>query len=170
MTGDARTNKQIILQMVQKWPEDISFDQALYHVGFLKAVDDGMKDFDAGRTRDHDEVFDELEALCDEEEHARLVEILRHFAKRPALYVGNDDPERVELWLSGFRAVIHPKTEKHRVLCERVLESRGWEVTSTSSWRQMIEKNLTPFEIITELIEIEIEILNKMYGANTRQK
>ena len=63
------TNKQRILQMVERWPEDISYDKALYHLSVLKAIDEGLKDIGAGRTTDHDEVFDELERLCDEEEN-----------------------------------------------------------------------------------------------------
>ena len=66
--NDGLTNKQRILQMVERWPEDISYDKALYHVSVLKAIDEGLKDIEAGRTTDHDEVFDELERLCDEEE------------------------------------------------------------------------------------------------------
>lgn len=62
------TNKQRILQMVERWPEDIPFEKALYHMSVLQAIDQGLKDIEAGRTRDHDEVFDELERRCDEEE------------------------------------------------------------------------------------------------------
>jgi hypothetical protein len=62
------TNKQRILQMVERWPDDISFDQAVYHMSVLQAVDEGLKDIDAGRVWDFDEVFDELEQRCDEEE------------------------------------------------------------------------------------------------------
>jgi hypothetical protein len=62
------TNKQRILQMVERWPDDISYDKALYHMYVLKKIDAGLKDIEAGRTRDHDEVFDELERRCDEEE------------------------------------------------------------------------------------------------------
>jgi hypothetical protein len=61
------TNKQRILQMVQRWPEDISYKQALYHLSVLEAIDEGLKDIEAGRTTDFDEVFDELERRCDEE-------------------------------------------------------------------------------------------------------
>jgi len=67
------TNKQRILQMVQRWPEDISFDEALYRVYVLKKIDAGLKDVEAGRVFDHDEVFDELERLCDEEENQTTV-------------------------------------------------------------------------------------------------
>jgi predicted transcriptional regulator len=63
------TNKQRILQMVERWPEDISFDEAIYHVYVLKKIDAGLKDIEAGRWIDHDELFDELERLCDEEEN-----------------------------------------------------------------------------------------------------
>ena len=62
------TNKQTILQMVERWPDDISYDKAIYHLYVLKKIDAGLKDIEAGRTRDFDEVFDELERRCDEEE------------------------------------------------------------------------------------------------------
>ena len=62
------TNKQRILQMVERWPEDIPYDEALYHVYVLKKIDDGLKSLESGPSKDHDELFDELERLCDEEE------------------------------------------------------------------------------------------------------
>ena len=62
------TNKQRILQMVERWPDDISYDKAIYHMSVLRAIDAGLEDIEAGRTRDFDEVFDELERRCDEEE------------------------------------------------------------------------------------------------------
>ena len=55
------TNKQRILQMVKRWPDDISYEKAIYHMSVLQAIDEGLKDIEAGRTRDFDEVFDELE-------------------------------------------------------------------------------------------------------------
>jgi hypothetical protein len=66
--GKAMTNKQRILQMVERWPDDISYDKALYHLSVLQAVDQGLKDIEAGRTKDFDEAFDELERRWDEEE------------------------------------------------------------------------------------------------------
>ena len=59
------TNKQRILQMVERWRDDISYDEALYHVYVLKKIDAGLKDIEAGRTKDFEEVFDELERGCD---------------------------------------------------------------------------------------------------------
>ena len=75
------TNKQRILQMVERWPDDISYEKALYHLSVLQAVDEGLKDIEAGRTRDFDEVFDELERRCEEEEGQ--AENVRSSRKRP---------------------------------------------------------------------------------------
>lgn len=158
------TNKQRILQMVERWPDDIPFDKAVYHMSVLPAIDQGLKDIDSGRTTDHDELFDELEGLCDEDVRAPLVKLLRLMSARPALFIGNEDPERAELWLSGFAWAILPSpSDEQRRLREKVLKARGWRVTATSSWRQMLERNLSPAEIIAELVEIEIEFL-----SNTR--
>jgi hypothetical protein len=79
------TNKQRILQMVERWPEDISYDEALYHVYVLKKIDAGLKSLESGPSKDHDELFDELERLCDEEEaQAKLVAVGRGGSKTPA--------------------------------------------------------------------------------------
>ena len=67
---DGLTNKQRILRMVERWDDDISFEQALYHMYVMKGVMEGIKDAEEGRTLDFDEVFDELERACDEEENA----------------------------------------------------------------------------------------------------
>jgi predicted transcriptional regulator len=75
------TNKQRILQMVERWPEDISFDEAIYHVYALKKIDAGLRDLDAGLVHDHDEVFDALERECDEEENE--VVLVESRQKRP---------------------------------------------------------------------------------------
>jgi hypothetical protein len=66
---NALCNKQMILRMVNKWPEDIPYEQALYHRYVLKEVMEGLKEVEDGRGTDHDDFFDELERLCDEEEN-----------------------------------------------------------------------------------------------------
>ena len=79
------TNKQRILQMVERWPEDIPYDEALYHVYVLKKIDDGLKSLESGPSKDHDELFDELERLCDEEEsQAEVVPVSTRRPKTPA--------------------------------------------------------------------------------------
>jgi hypothetical protein len=69
------TNKQRILQMVERWDDDISFDRALYHLHVMKEVMASIKEVDeGGELIEHDDFFDELERLCDEEENqAQLV-------------------------------------------------------------------------------------------------
>jgi hypothetical protein len=79
------TNKKRILQMVERWPEDISYDKALYHVYVLKKIDDGLKSLESGPSIDHDELFDELERLCDEEEaQAKVVAAGARRSKAPS--------------------------------------------------------------------------------------
>jgi hypothetical protein len=79
------TNKQRILQMVERWPEDISYDEAVYHVWVLKKIDAGLKSIETSPAIDHDELFDELERLCDEEEsQAGMVAAGKRGSKTPA--------------------------------------------------------------------------------------
>ena len=75
------TNKQRILQMVERWPEDISFDKAIYHMWVLKKIDAGLKDIEAGRVYDDDELDELLERSCDEEEDPSAV--VGRGARRP---------------------------------------------------------------------------------------
>ena len=82
--GDGLTNKQRILQMVQRWDDDIPFDKALYHMYVMKEVMEGIKDAEEGRVHDFDEVFNELERLCAEEEN-----------QVPAIEQGDAKPERL---------------------------------------------------------------------------
>jgi len=71
---DGLTNKQRILRMVELWDDDISFNQALYHMYALKKIMDGIKSAEEEELIDHDELFDELERLCDDEEaQAKMV-------------------------------------------------------------------------------------------------
>lgn len=66
--NDGLSNKQRILRMVERWDEDIPFEQALYHMYALRKIMDGIRSAEEEEWIDHDELFDELERLCDEEE------------------------------------------------------------------------------------------------------
>jgi hypothetical protein len=65
---DGLTNKQRILRMVERWDDEIPFEQALYHMYAMKKIMDGIKSAEEEDLIDHDELFDELERICDEEE------------------------------------------------------------------------------------------------------
>ncbi len=72
---DGLTNKQRIQRMVERWPDDIPFEKALYHLHFMKEVMEAIEEAERGGSgKDHDELFDELERLCDEEENQGRVE------------------------------------------------------------------------------------------------
>jgi hypothetical protein len=72
---DGLTNKQRILRMVERWDDNIPFEQALYHMHVMKEVMASINDLENGAPGiDHDELFDELERLCDEEENQRQLD------------------------------------------------------------------------------------------------
>ena len=54
------TRKERILKIVSKLPDDVSYDQVLYKLGVLRAVEAGTTDMEAGRVMDNDELVDEL--------------------------------------------------------------------------------------------------------------
>jgi hypothetical protein len=60
---DGLTNKQRILQAVQRWDDDISLEDVAYRLNVLGGIMEGLADEQAGRVYDFDEVFDELERL-----------------------------------------------------------------------------------------------------------
>lgn len=65
------TNKQRILRMVERWPDDISYDDALYHLHVMQEVMESIKEVEeGGKLLEFDEAFDELERECDAEENA----------------------------------------------------------------------------------------------------
>lgn len=64
---DGLTNKQRIQRMVERWDDDIPFEQALYHMYAMKKIMDGIRSVEEEGTLDFDAVFDELEGKCDEE-------------------------------------------------------------------------------------------------------
>jgi hypothetical protein len=96
----------------------------------------------------------------------RLIECLQLMAERPALYIGNHDPDLAALWLSGFTTAVDLEgnlgPDERRALREAVWQARGWRVTSTSCWRQMKARGMTPEDMIAELIAIEIDVLNSI--------
>lgn len=91
-----------------------------------------------------------------------LIEHLRSFQKRKAMYVGHATIEAVEAFLTGFRI------GRHGMGLEIDLEwqwaaqaARGWEQTASGPVPQMKIQGLSDNEIMDELIEIEIEVLQE---------
>jgi hypothetical protein len=60
VTSRELRTKAKMLDVIQRMPEDGSIDDAIYRLGVLKAVAEGIEAAEEGRVYDHDEVFDEL--------------------------------------------------------------------------------------------------------------
>jgi hypothetical protein len=53
-------DKEKIRDSIERMPDDASFDDALYRLRVLQKIELGLKDIEADRVFDFDEVFDEL--------------------------------------------------------------------------------------------------------------
>jgi predicted transcriptional regulator len=56
MSTTATTAKQQMITILQQQPEDSTFDELLRELAFSRMIDRGLKDVEAGRTVDNDEV------------------------------------------------------------------------------------------------------------------
>jgi hypothetical protein len=54
------TRKERILNFLQKLPDDVSYDRVLYHVGVMKAIEEGLADSERGKGIEHEELFRRL--------------------------------------------------------------------------------------------------------------
>lgn len=54
--------KDIMIKVIQDQPEDSDFDEILRELAFIKMVDRGLADSDAGRTVPHDEIKKRIES------------------------------------------------------------------------------------------------------------
>ena len=50
------TVKDIMIKIIQEQPEDSDFDEILRELAFIKMVNRGLADSDAGRTVPHEEI------------------------------------------------------------------------------------------------------------------
>jgi predicted transcriptional regulator len=72
VTSRELRSKAKMLDVIQRMPEDATIDDAIYRLGLLKAVAEGIESAEKGRLFDHDQVFDEL--LNDHAEHPNSVD------------------------------------------------------------------------------------------------
>src|SRR5437764_11265279 len=54
------TRKELILRMVERQPEDVTYDQVMYHLGVMRDIEIGMEQIERGEGIDHDTLFEEL--------------------------------------------------------------------------------------------------------------
>jgi hypothetical protein len=97
---------------------------------------------------------------------ANLIECLEKLGERPGLFLGKIDIDAAELFLSGFMGAVRIALlddEKYLARWEQVVQNRGWEKPkATGSFaQQMIQKGMSPSEVIQELVAIEVESLRR---------
>jgi hypothetical protein len=90
--GKHMTNKQRIINMVERWPDDIPFEKALYHMGVLKAIAEAIEDADRHEGTEHEEFFRQL--LSDEKENHDQVETAS--PKKSRSHQGSHRPGRAK--------------------------------------------------------------------------
>jgi hypothetical protein len=62
MTTKQKTIKEKVLSMVQRSDDGITYDELIYKLEFMKAVEQGIWEADHGMGIDDDEVWAQLEA------------------------------------------------------------------------------------------------------------
>jgi len=54
------TRKELILRMVGRLPDDVTYQRVMYHLGVMRAIEVGEEQIARGEVIDHDELFAEL--------------------------------------------------------------------------------------------------------------
>jgi predicted transcriptional regulator len=57
----SRTTKEVVLELVQRLPDDVSMEAIMQELSFRKHVDEGVRQLEVGQTLTHDEVRKELQ-------------------------------------------------------------------------------------------------------------
>jgi len=55
------TTKEAVIELVQSLPEDVSFDEIMYHLYVRQKVEVGLEELDAGTGVPHEEVVRRIE-------------------------------------------------------------------------------------------------------------
>src|SRR5947209_3104494 len=50
------TRKEQILRMIQKLPDDVTYDRVIYHLDVMKSIEIGLEQIERGEVIDHDEL------------------------------------------------------------------------------------------------------------------
>lgn len=58
--GNQLTTKNTVRELLEKLPDDCTLDDVLYHLYVLHSIENGVDDFENGRTISQEEVAEEL--------------------------------------------------------------------------------------------------------------
>lgn len=98
---------------------------------------------------------------------ASLVRSLEMVARRPHMFFGTADVRAAQVFLMGFQVALLNAFRLDRTLWEKVILERGWELpkaTGPGIEAQMLKRGMSAEEVIAELVEIEIDLVNR--GSN----
>jgi predicted transcriptional regulator len=62
MSVPSESAKQHLMTILQQQPEDSSYDELLKELAFARMIDRGLKDVEAGRTANNDDVRREIDS------------------------------------------------------------------------------------------------------------
>jgi hypothetical protein len=109
------TRKQQILRMVDKLPDDISFDRVMHYIGIMRDIETGVEQVERGEGIDHDELFDNLLAKYEKRTSHMVPASKRTAGKNRATH----RPERTD-----DRSKVHPSSPKKGRKTEKIPGNR----------------------------------------------
>jgi hypothetical protein len=97
------------------------------------------------------------------EQAEKLAHILDLFRQRPGMFVGKSDVLLATVFLMGFRCAVTRIFEFEDGDWNRTIVQRGWKLTGGTGdiTQQMKDRGMSSEEIISELAEIEIDVLKQ---------
>lgn len=95
---------------------------------------------------------------------ARVIQHLEAVQRRPAMYVGCNDVERMVHFLNGFRVALAALLglELQYAVRRQIEESRGWSHDAMHVYHRMVEQGMSPEQVIDELVAIEIDVWRRL--------
>src|SRR5262245_16180737 len=95
----------------------------------------------------------------------KLLQLLQRLQQNTEMFLYPLTLPSLENYLNGFRgACAACGFEANRKLRQQVIEKRGWKFSAAGPAGQMKEKGMTEAAMMSELIAIEIELLQKLRG------
>lgn len=103
-------------------------------------------------------------------ERKKVSELFENVKKRPLIYLGKYDVNRMICFLHGFYYSYEISNEDSIYFDShnKILASRGWKVPSILINKEMERKGLTEEEMIKELLDIEIETWRLIEKIHTK--
>jgi hypothetical protein len=65
------TTKELLLQSIQSWPDDISWDDAIDRIQFIRKIERAERDIEAGRVYSQEEI-EQMYPLADGDEEDQV--------------------------------------------------------------------------------------------------